>query len=230
MKSAKAAAVWLVTGTGTGVGKTLLTSLLLEHLRSGGVAAAGMKPFATGDRRDALLLHALQARALALDEINPFFFPEPVAPWVAARRARRQVRLATALEAIRQVRARAEVLLVEGCGGLLTPLGCGYSCLDLALRMNARVIVVAQNRLGVLNSVMLTVRVLEQSGIAEIRLVLMGAAHPDASSSSNLHAIKELCHGISVVELPWMGPRAVSLKGVKRQASRLRKKLKKVLA
>ena len=74
-----------ITGTDTGVGKTLLTGLLLHHLRQSGCHALAMKPFCSGSRADAEFLHAVQDGELTLDEINPFFFAEPLAPLVAAR-------------------------------------------------------------------------------------------------------------------------------------------------
>ena len=74
-----------ITGTDTGVGKTVLTGLLLHHLREKGVRALAMKPFCSGSRRDVKLLKALQNSELTDDEINPYYFKEAVAPLVAAR-------------------------------------------------------------------------------------------------------------------------------------------------
>ena len=79
--------VVFVTGTNTGAGKTILTALLLAHLRSNGVHALAMKPVETGGRRDARLLHALQRDEVSLEEVNPFWFREPLAPSIAARRS-----------------------------------------------------------------------------------------------------------------------------------------------
>src|SRR5579859_28442 len=82
-----------VTGTDTGVGKTVLMGLLLAHLRRRGAAAFALKPFCSGSRRDVQLLHALQNRELQAGEINPFYFPEPVAPVASARQPGRGVQL-----------------------------------------------------------------------------------------------------------------------------------------
>src|SRR5882724_997479 len=95
-----------ITGTDTGVGKTLLTALLLQHLLDSGVEALAMKPFCSGGREDVDLLQAIQNSRLPDDAINPFYFAEPVAPLVAARKARRRISLAQVLQKVRAVEAR----------------------------------------------------------------------------------------------------------------------------
>jgi len=158
-----------ITGTDTGVGKTLLTSLLLCHLRGNGGSAVAMKPFSSGSREDAELLHAIPDGGLTLEEINPFHFPEPLAPLVAARKQRRRIPLEAVLESIELVKsamapltpsARPSTLLIEGAGGLLAPLGKNYSATDLILALRCSVIIVARNQLGTLNHTLLTARAL----------------------------------------------------------------------
>src|SRR5215212_7683018 len=105
-----------ITGTDTGVGKTLLTGLLLHHLRRSGQSALAMKPFCSGSLGDVKLLHQLQEGALSLDQINPFYFAEPLAPLVAARRERRRITMAQVLTTINRVAKRCDVLLIEGSG------------------------------------------------------------------------------------------------------------------
>ena len=82
-----------VTGTDTGVGKTLLTGLLVAHLLNSGKRAIALKPFCSGGMDDVEFLYAMQGGAVAREEINPFYFPEPVAPLVSARLHRRRIRL-----------------------------------------------------------------------------------------------------------------------------------------
>src|SRR5438094_393958 len=94
-----------ITGTDTGVGKTVLTGLLLTHLRQTGVRALALKPFCSAGRADAELLHDLQDGELTLDEINPFHFKEPLAPLVAARLHRRKISLDQVLTHTRQIAA-----------------------------------------------------------------------------------------------------------------------------
>src|SRR5207244_10083399 len=114
--------ILFITGTDTGVGKTVLTSLLARHLRERGVAVAALKPICSGGRADARVLHFSQNGAVTLDEINPWHFRAPLAPLLAARREHRRVDLAKVLAHVRRVQRRFEVILVEGAGGLLSPL------------------------------------------------------------------------------------------------------------
>src|SRR5581483_3100804 len=87
----RAGRILFITGTDTGVGKTLLTAMLLHHLRVAGRRTLAMKPFCSGGRDDVELLHALQDGELTADEINPFYFSEPTAPLVALRRRHRDI-------------------------------------------------------------------------------------------------------------------------------------------
>ena len=145
-----------VTGTDTGVGKTLLTGLLLYHLRQRGCHALAMKPFCSGSRADTEFLRAVQDGELTSDEVTPFFFAEPLAPLVAARKHRRTIRLKEVVRRIRRLSDRCECLLIEGIGGLLVPLGEGFTVRDLVARLGCEVIIVSRNRLGTINHTILT--------------------------------------------------------------------------
>jgi len=101
-----------ITGTDTGVGKTVLTALLARFLRARGVRAAALKPVCSGGRDDARVLHAAMDGALALDEINPWHFRAPIAPLVAARREHRRVRLAEVLAHVHRLQNHFDVVLV----------------------------------------------------------------------------------------------------------------------
>src|SRR5947207_4859213 len=123
--------ILFITGTDTGVGKTVLASLLARHLRERGVAVAALKPICSGGRADARALHASLDGALTLDEINPWHFRAPLAPLLAARREHRRVELADVLAHLRRIQRRFDVVLVEGAGGLLSPLGDDFNSRDL---------------------------------------------------------------------------------------------------
>ncbi len=166
--------VVFVTGTNTGAGKTILTALLLAHLRSNGVHALAMKPVETGGRRDARLLYALQRDEVSLEEVNPFWFREPLAPSIAARRTGRCLPKQEVINNVRTLRGRCDVLLVEGAGGLLSPLAKNWTGLDLIKAMKAEVVVATRNELGVINHVRLTLDRLYARNILPKSLVLMG--------------------------------------------------------
>ncbi len=194
-----------VTGTDTGVGKTVLTALLLHHLRRSGRRVLAMKPFASGSRADADLLSQLQEHELPMALLNPFFYDLPVAPAVAARQAGCAVRADEAVERIQEVRLRCSILLVEGCGGLMTPLGEGFNAIDIIQSIGAEVLVVAVNRLGVINQTLLTLGALKGVGIESLRVVLMETGQPDASSPTNLEILTELAAPLPVSPLPFLG-------------------------
>jgi dethiobiotin synthetase len=164
-----------VTGTGTAVGKTLFTGLLLCHLRAAGVRAMAMKPFSSGDRGDAEMLWALQAGEVQLEEINPYHFRAALAPGVAARKEKRSVRLAAVVAHIQKLSRRCQVLLVEGAGGLMVPLGRGFTVADLIAGLGCEVVVVGRNQLGVINHTLLTVGALQNIGVKRVVVALMGS-------------------------------------------------------
>ena len=230
-----------ITGTDTGVGKTILTALLLTHLRAAGGNARALKPFCSGDRQDAEILHALQDGELTLDQINPFYFPEPLAPFVAARRHRRSISLPQALDHIRRAcstiqgksesrKQRAEIqdLLIEGVGGLMVPLGEGYMVLDLIKRLGCEVIVVAPNKLGVINHTLLTVGALRAAGLHRLKVVLMNPRQPDASGASNPALLAELIAPVPLFPLPFLGPDCVSAEMLKKKSRLLNRALSRI--
>ena len=196
-----------ITGTDTGVGKTVLTALLTRHLRERGINAVALKPVCSGDRADARALHTASAGALTLDEINPWHFRAPVAPLLAARRERRRVALADVLAHVRTMQKRFDVVLVEGAGGLLSPIGDNFDSRDLIAALRATPMVVCPNRLGVVNQVLLTLAALPRSASRRARVVLMSPVKPDASTSTNVSLLAEFLDAKRIYCLPWLGGR-----------------------
>ena|SRR5579863_1088064 len=211
-----------ITGTDTAVGKTLLTALLLQHLRSQGVHALAMKPFCSGGLGDVRLLQSLQPGELTDDEMNPFYFNEPLAPLIAAIPGRR-IRLENVVEKINAVARKCEVLLVEGSGGLLVPLGPQFSVRDLIAKLQCHVIVAARNRLGTINHTLLTIGALEQIGVPKrsIQIILMGVADPDLSAQSNNRLLGRLLPTLRIVSIPYLGRFAATKKMVDTSAAAL---------
>jgi len=205
----KAANIIFVTGTDTGVGKTVLTTLLTRHLRRSGRNALAMKPFCSGSRADVRLLRRAQDHLLTEDEINPFFFAQPLAPAAAAGR-RKYIRIDSVVRKIRAVAARCEILLVEGIGGILVPLEKNFTVADLILKLGCPVIVVGWNRLGTINHTLLTVRFLEAAGVEQVVVVLMSAKKPDKSAKSNPKMIEKMLPRTPVLVLPHLGKKAVA--------------------
>lgn len=217
-----------VTGTDTGAGKTLLTVLLLTHLRRTGKAARAMKPFCSGALSDVELIDKAQDGELSRSLINPFHFVQPVAPLVAARKAGRRIELSEVLERIRIVESRCEVLLIEGAGGLLAPLGEGYSAADMIDALGCPVVVVARNKLGVINHVLLTAEALRRARANGIKVVLMDAARTSLATRTNQSVLAEILNSIEILRLPYLGRSVTG--GSKASLKRIEKKIEKTLA
>jgi len=186
----------VISGTDTGVGKTILTGLLVFYLRRTGIDAIALKPFCSGSRADARHLRSMQDNALTLNEINPFYFREPLAPLVAARKHRRNIPLNRVLSLIRS--HKRELIIIEGAGGLLTPLGEGFTILDIVHELGAKLILVAPNKLGVINQALLTVR----AAHCRAQLVLMRQKIPDPSARFNCAILRELAATTPVFDFP----------------------------
>ena len=220
------ARIIFITGTDTGVGKTIFTGLLVRHLRSVGTHALAMKPFCSGGRGDVRLLRAMQDAELSEEEINPFYFPEPVAPLVSARKHKRAIALNEVVRRIKEIAARCECLLVEGSGGLLVPLAENYFVSDVICRLNCEVIVVSRNRLGTINHTLLTTAALKNLRVKKIAVALMAADKTDASSSTNERVLNDYLAPIPIFGIEFLGKNANKI-GVLKNSF---KKMKKTLA
>jgi len=194
-----------ITGTDTGAGKTVLTALLAQFLRARGVNAAALKPVCSGGRADARALRAAMDGALTLDEINPWHFRAPIAPLLAARRERRHVHLSEVLAHIRALQKRFDSLLIEGAGGLLSPLGENFDSGDLIAALDATPLIVAPNRLGAVNHVLLTLEALPRSAAARARVVLMSPPKRDAAAGANAKLLAGFFDAKRIFTLPWLG-------------------------
>lgn len=195
-----------MTGTDTGVGKTVLTGLIVLYLRQSGVNALAMKPFCTGDRHDVSVLAALQGNLLGLDEINPVYFTDPLAPLAAARKRGRSVKIRHVINVIRAMQSRCDWLVIEGIGGVLVPLTEKVSVADLISKLQCETIVVARNRLGTINHTLLTVHALKHIGVRQIKVVLMDQEKADPSSEHNQLIISELAGNVPVYRLNFLRP------------------------
>ncbi|HLS83136.1 MAG TPA: dethiobiotin synthase [Arenimonas sp.] len=161
-----------VTGTDTGVGKSLVSATLLHVLRGDGRPAVGMKPVASGCERgpdglrnaDALQLQAASEPRPPYEWVNPVALADPTAPQIAAARAGLPVSLAPILAAHRQLQALAGRVVVEGLGGWLSGLGGGLEQADLVRALDLPVLLVVGLRLGCLNHARLTARAVAADG------------------------------------------------------------------
>ena len=163
---------WFVTGTDTGIGKSVASATLLHALRRRGLRAVGMKPLASGCERtpqgwrneDALLLQAASLPRPDYDDVNPYALPQPLAPELAAADAGVTVSLAPIQAAFERLAAQADAVVVEGVGGWSAPLSDRLDQADLARALDLPVVMVVGLRLGCQNHARLTARAVAADG------------------------------------------------------------------
>ncbi len=181
-----------IAGTDTGVGKTFFSVLLAKALRASGLDTVALKPICCGDREDANALWEACERELAVDEINPIWLPNPLAPLQAARIKGRVITREELVIWFERVSSGRSSVLVEGAGGWAVPVGPGLSMADLAVSFGLPVVVVVPNRLGCLNHCLLTVSDIRSRGLSLLGLVLNSSFSDDPSTSSNRALLEEL--------------------------------------
>jgi dethiobiotin synthetase len=218
-----------ITGTDTGAGKTVLTGLLLAHLRATGMRALAMKPFCSGSRADARLLFELNDREVPIETVNPFYFRKPLAPLVAARLARRHVSFEKAVAQICELQQGCEVLLVEGIGGIFVPLGEKFMVRDLIGHLRGAVVLAARNGIGVINQVLLSTFALTSLGKLHTTVVLMGKPDSDISARRNSAVLREFLPLTDVFEIPFLRGDLRLVEVIRRQARNCEEPLAKMV-
>jgi dethiobiotin synthetase len=160
-----------ITGTDTGVGKTVAACALLRAFAHRGVAAVPMKPVAAGASGDganddtlALLCAAGLDRSLA-SQVTPVLLREAIAPHIAAAREGVTIELAPLTAALRKLQAAGDLVVVEGVGGFCVPLGAQLDTVDLAKAFGLPVVLVVGLRLGCLNHALLTAQAIDAAGL-----------------------------------------------------------------
>ncbi len=184
---------YLVTGTDTGVGKTFITSGLIRFARSKGMDVVGMKPICTGDNSDVRQLLDASGGCEQEQIINPIWYRTPVAPYTASIIEDRQIDLDAIRRAFERLAKHHSNVLVEGSGGIAVPILTNYDYRDVARDLGLSVIVVAANRLGVLNHARLTVEAIQVAGL-NCTLVVLNVVNLDSdlSQSTNLSVLENL--------------------------------------
>ncbi|HWI16058.1 MAG TPA: dethiobiotin synthase [Burkholderiales bacterium] len=163
-----------MTGTDTGVGKTLVSCALLRAAAARGLRAVGMKPVAAGAQRagdawineDVTALREAGNVSAPSSEINPYCFAPPIAPHLAAAEGGVMIDLDVVALAYAALTWRADVVIVEGAGGYLVPLGPALDMADLARCLRLPVLLVVGMRLGCINHALLTAQAIRARGSA----------------------------------------------------------------
>ncbi|MEW5745369.1 MAG: dethiobiotin synthase [Nitrospirota bacterium] len=204
-----------ITGTDTGVGKTIIAALVIRLLRQRGVRAGVMKPIETGCEsiygalmpKDGTYLRAMAEADDSIDLVTPLRFRYPLAPLVAAELEEKPVDLSRVMSAYEALSKRYEFLVVEGAGGLLVPIardasplpaphhGSPYFMRDLARDMELPLVIVARATLGTINHTLLTVEHALSEGL-NVLGVIINYSSPGAggiAEKTNPDALRELC-------------------------------------
>jgi dethiobiotin synthetase len=198
--------VTFVVGTDTSVGKTWVTAAVARALVKAGQRVVAIKPVETGcgptisPEEDGAVLAAATGQAEPRSALIRLRTPVSAA-W-AAEEEGVKIEIPALSERIRALSVGADQALVELAGGLLSPMTWTDDALDLAHLLNARALVVASDRLGSINHMLLTIRVLKAERIPVLGIVLSAPEIPDESSGSNAEAIHRLAGLDAIVTVP----------------------------
>jgi dethiobiotin synthetase len=183
----------LVTGTDTGVGKTIATAAIAAAAQGAGLRVAVIKPGQTGTATDDPIDAEVIARLAGPDTVRTLAsFPDPLAPLAAARVAGLEpIELYSVVDEIRAELARHDLVLIEGAGGLLVPMGLRpsgepWTVADLAVTLDAKAVVVSRAGLGTLNHTALTLEALDRRGVPARIVIGAWPATPELVHWSNL--------------------------------------------
>lgn len=194
---------YFVTGTDTGVGKTVITASLARILRKKGIDVGIMKPIATGvdgnsrfKSEDVAILHD---SALTNDDeniINPIFLPKPVSPYDASKDLHIEIDIDVVFESYRRLLKLHQMVLVEGIGGIMTPIKRNFFVADLIKQMNLETIIVTRSALGTINHTVMTAEICKKYSIPVKGLVINNSYEKgglaDKNAPSTLHEVTGL--------------------------------------
>jgi dethiobiotin synthetase len=191
-----------ITATDTGVGKTIIGAALASTIRRSGVDVGVMKPFACADKvfsrkyksEDVALL-AKAAQVTDPDEqINPFFYPIPTAPFVASKlNLKNKVNISCALKLYHKLCAKHDFMIVEGIGGVMVPLTRKKYIVNFAKSLGLSTIIVSSSKLGTINHTLLTIKVCKGFGLNPIGIIINGIEENESLVKDKVvEAIEEL--------------------------------------
>ena len=200
---------YFVTGTDTGVGKTLVSCALLAAFATQGKRVAGFKPVAAGVdadgmNDDAKALLAASNIPLNYERVNSYCLREAIAPHIAAARENVHIELPHILSAYRELSEKADVVIVEGAGGFRVPLNWMLDNADLARELGLPVIVVVGMRLGCLNHALLTMEAIQSRGLKLAGWVANEITDAMPVQQENIEALKERIPAPLLGVVPYM--------------------------
>lgn len=203
-----------ITGTNTSVGKTYVGALIARTLRQRGIRVGVYKPAASGGRQegdavvgeDGLLLWEAAGRPAPLEQVCPQVFAAPLAPHLAARLEGRTLDPQLLRSGLAYWRDRCQIVLVEGAGGLMSPLGDDEYVADLASEFGYPLVIVAKNEIGVINQTLQTLIVAHtfRDGLPVAGIVLNDTGPAaDPSMSTNGAELRRRCVSPLLAQVTW---------------------------
>jgi len=205
---------FFVTGTDTGIGKTVVSGALVRFIQGQGLATCGMKPVETGCRLDGDRLFPADATFLRdvskcderLEDIVPYCFETPLAPMVASEIERRAIDPVWLVRAFQKLADKYDAVVVEGVGGILVPITGGYSVVDFARDLSLPVVVVASPFLGTINHTLLTVEHALNEGLRVAGVILNYHRPPErtVAEATNPGVVEKLCPVPFIGTMPYL--------------------------
>lgn len=205
-----------ITSTNTEVGKTLVTSALVKNLQLKKINPIFMKPIASGCKQvknnlmseDIIFLSKIlnfNYDDLLLEKLNPVKYKLPLAPYSAISLGEKNFKIQPIKKSFNYLIKNFDFVIVEGIGGIAVPLKKNYFVYDLIKYLNLPVIIVAENKLGVLNEILLTVNLCWQKSIKVTGIILNQNSSPkDLSQKSNKKIIEKLTNLPVLLEIPFI--------------------------
>ena len=152
-----------VTGTDTDVGKTCVTAGIVSYLSKMNVNVGVMKPFASGYKTtvdsvsdDVKILMKYSGVNDPVDLVNPYFFEIPTSPYDACKQLNLEIDISRVIDSYKQLASIHDVVIVEGIGGIMTPISKNYFVSDLIADLQMNTIIVTGSKVGTMNHLMLT--------------------------------------------------------------------------
>lgn len=203
---------YFLTGTDTGVGKTIASCALLQAANQAGYRSAGYKPIASGGiittegsrNTDALAIQANSRVTLRYEEVNPYLFTESAAPHIISAAEDRPIQLARISFGLRYLEKRANWLLVEGAGGWCTPLSLQYTFADWVRAEQLPVILVVGIKLGCINHALLSAKEICQSGLPLVGWIANNIILPGRWHEEYLATLSSMLAAPMLGEIPYL--------------------------
>ena len=188
-----------ISGTGTDVGKTFITENLIDLLKVKGFTVSPYKPIETGCKKikaklipsDASKFHKLINKEIDIDLINPYRFQQPISPNRAIRLAKKKIFIKDYIDKSKLL-PKNDYLVVEGAGGLYSPISTDGYNIDLITKMKMPTVLVAKDEIGVINNVLLSLDLLLKHKISVLAIILNKMNNIQPNGIDNYKDIKSL--------------------------------------